>query len=416
MTRRQKDEYDKKIAGALRKYMPEDGLPKATDPAESPAEDSAPAAAWLERPLARAKRKQFFRGLGRAAAIFLLILAAGFGTACAASSEVRTAVGNTLKKQYERWRGEWTKPKAGEIRLPNYFQEASYTDEENDWYYSIIFTGFPGLYDPMHAGFIGIDLRHRYVEGCWDESYQMHIGPDGNPCYEIIRRQSTGRWFGQGSEAEKRDRKIVEEIMKKVLDPDDSGDPDPSDYDFEVLDKDMFFDLLKKALVSAPEEWSGSKRDSSLGTGTYVEPGWLDGYRFQIITAVRTDGIDEVYIDVLYRTGDGYNDYDQLSDLVEAGNASAAQQELFALLQDVRAAIKEQNSFTAMNELLGEKKIEGIDFARLITFLNYLDLGYDADHTELSIYCDDPAILPWENVTISKEEWDEHLRELGKIE
>ena len=142
----------------------------------------------------------------------------------------------------------------------------------------------------------------------------------------------------------------------------------------------------------------------------------LEMTAFQIIAAVRTDGIDEVYIDVLYRTGDGYNDYDQLSDLVEAGKASAAQQELFALLQDVRAAIKEQNSFTAMNELLGEKKIEGIDFARLITVLNYLDLGSDADHTELSIYCDDPAILPWENVTISKEEWDEHLRELGKIE
>ena len=100
----------------------------------------------------------------------------------------------------------------------------------------------------------------------------------------------------------------------------------------------------------------------------------------------------------------------QLSDLAEAGKADAAQQELFTLLQEVRAAIKEKNSFTAMEAALSEKKIEGIDLGRLILFLQALEEG------SAEKYHEDPSILPWETVTISKEEWDEHMRELGREE
>ena len=38
MTRRQRDEYDKKIAGALRKYLSEDGLSETEDTAAVPSE------------------------------------------------------------------------------------------------------------------------------------------------------------------------------------------------------------------------------------------------------------------------------------------------------------------------------------------------------------------------------------------
>ena len=398
-----KDEYDKKIAGALRKQLAEECRLDA--PEGAGLENAGIDTAWLEKPVKRAKNRQLLQRFGRVAAVFLLGLITGFGILCASSSEVRANVGGTFKQLYERWQGEIKRPEQPIPNSPAYFtQRASYTDEENDWYYELSFGRQPGLND--FATFIGLDLRHRYEEGRYNE----FTYPDGTRGYMIVRRQATGRWFGQGSDAEKRDRKLVNEILKKALDPAIAGDPDPADYSFEVLDKDLFFDLLKKALAAAPDEWTGKRRDSTLSTEILVEPEWQDGYRFQIISPVRQSGIDEVYIDVLYRTGDGFNDYVQLSDLAEEGKADALQQELFLLLQDVRAAIKEENSFTAREAVLKEKSIEGVDLGRLITFLQDLERG---DLSIFGKYHDDPNILPWETVFITKEEWEEHVRELS---
>lgn len=405
MTRRQRNEYDKKITGALRKQLAEECSSALPGTVPEVTENDA---AWLEMPLARAKKKQMLRSLGRAAAVFLLILIAGFGVIFASSSEVRAGVNSTWKQLYARWQGDLVKEQPPVPNSPAFFtQRASYTDEKNDWYYELSFGRQPGLDD--FATFIGLDLRHRYEEGRWAEAYNQGTNPDGTTSYTIVRRQATGRWFGQGSDAEKRDRKLVNEILKKALDPAISGDPDPADYSFEVLDKDMFFDLLKKALAAAPDEWTEKKRDATMTTVILAEPEWQDGYRFQIISAVRQSGIDEVYIDVLYKTGDGFNDYVQLSDLAETGKADASQSELFGLLQDVRAGIKDKNSFTAMEETLKAAKIEGVDLGRLITFLQ--DLDSEEDPFAFTKYHDDPAILPWEDVIISKEEWEEHVRE-----
>ncbi len=408
MTRSKKDEYDKKIAGALRKQLAEEcrlDAPEGAGP-----ENASIDTAWLEKPVKRAKNRQLLQRFGRVAAVFLLGLITGFGILCASSSEVRANVGGTFKQLYERWQGEIKRPEQPIPNSPAYFtQRASYTDEENDWYYELSFGRQPGLND--FATFIGLDLRHRYEEGRWAEVYQQEsVG--GEDRYMINRVQATGRWFGQGSDEEKRDRKLVNEILKKALDPAISGDPDPADYSFEVLDKDLFFDLLKEALAAAPDEWTGKRRDSTLSTEILVEPEWQDGYRFQIISPVRQSGIDEVYIDVLYKTGDGFNDYVQLSDLAEEGKADALQQELFLLLQDVRAAIKEKNSFTAMEAVLKEKSIEGVDLSRLITFLQDLESA-EPGVFSYSNYDDDPNILPWETVFITKEEWEEHVREVS---
>ena len=404
MKRSKKEEYDQKIASALRKQLAEECSSALPGTVPEATENDA---AWLEMPLARAKKKQMLRSLGRAAAVFLLILIAGFGVIFASSSEVRAGVNSTWKQLYARWQGDLVKEQPPVPYSPAYFtQRAFYTDEENGWYYELSFGRQPDLDD--FATFIGLDLRHRYEEGRWFEAYNRYDSPDGTPLYMINRIQATGRWFGLGSDAEKRDRKLVNEILKKALDPAIAGDPDPADYSFEVLDKDLFFDLLKQALAAAPDEWSGERRNANLSTVLLVEPEWQNGYRFQIISAVRQSGIDEVYIDVLYKTGDGFNDYVQLSDLAEEGKADALQQELFLLLQDVRAAIKEKNSFMAMESVLKEKSIEGVDLSRLVSFLQDLESG---DLNIFEKYHDDPAILPWEDVIISKEEWEEHVRE-----
>ena len=251
MKHRKKDEYDKKIASALRKQLAEECR---SDLPETVPEATENDTIWLDMPLARAKKRQTLRSLSRAAAVFLLVVIAGFGIIFASSSEVRAAVNNSWKQIYTRWQGDLEKPDPPVPDSPAFFtQRASYTDEENDWYYELSFGRQPGLND--FATFIGFDLRHRYEEGRWSEAYQMDQSPDGTPVYMINRIQATGRWFGQGSDAEKRDRKLVNEILQKALDPQISGDPDPADYSFEVLDKDLFFDLLKKALA-----WTEARR------------------------------------------------------------------------------------------------------------------------------------------------------------
>ena len=131
MTRSKKDEYDKKIAGALRKQLAEEcrlDAPEGAGP-----EDACIDTAWLEKPVKRAKNRQLLQRFGRVAAVFLLGLITGFGILCASSSEARANVGGTFKQLYERWQGEIKRPKQPIPNSPAYFtQRASYTDEEND--------------------------------------------------------------------------------------------------------------------------------------------------------------------------------------------------------------------------------------------------------------------------------------------
>ena len=401
MKRKQRKEYDSRIAGVLKEYFWQHDLTGVTE------EKLSVEGTLLQKAIIRRTRIQAIHSISRAAAVFLIVLLAGFGTVCAASPEVRAAVKNTWNQLFDRWNGEFEQTEPVKNGPANYYQVASCTDEKNDWYYAITLIGMPGNYDQSIASFIGIDLRHRYGEDCWNEAFMIDRAADGSPIYIVNSIRSSGIWFGMGSEAEKRDRKLIQEILEKVLNPEISGDPDPADYSFEVLDKEMFFGLLREALADAPDSWSGKERDTRLSTGVYVEPLWQDGYRFQIITAVRVNGIDEAYIDVLYQTGEAYNAYGQLSDLVEAGDATAQQQELFDFLQEVRSTVKDKDSFIAAVKELGEKKIEGVDFSRLIAFLKALEEGEEA------CYQDNPPDLPWKKEIISKEEWEERKQIYG---
>ena len=117
-----------------------------------------------------------------------------------------------------------------------------------------------------------------------------------------------------------------------------------------------------------------------------MEPQWTDGYRFQIGCLMSSGCVDELFIDVLYRTGEGYKDYVQLSDLVEDGTATPEQQEAWALIQTVAEQIKEEEYFPARSDLYRDKTLAGIDFNRLLRFLNDLNEGKDlsryAEHIE----------------------------------
>ena len=254
--------------------------------------------------------------------------------------------------------------------------------------------------DLCRYNFFGVNLRYRF-----DDAYrqiQWHEKDDPNPNvqqYDDYLQNPAGSGsdaslsvprylsWGQGSAAQRRDAEKIEAILTNDKEPEDLLALDPADYEFETIDKDLFFGLMREALTGAPHEertdlnyWEHQPVD------VLVEPEWTDGYRFQIGFLMSSGCVDELFIDVLYRTGEGYADYVQLSDLVEDGTATPEQQEAWALIQTLTEQIKEEEYFPARSDLYRDKTLAGIDFNRLLRFLNDLNEGKDlsryAEHIE----------------------------------
>ncbi len=234
--------------------------------------------------------------------------------------------------------------------------------------------------------FFGVNLRHRF-----DDAYRQvewHEGKDPNyqvMQYEDYLQDPTGvgpdaalvvqRYlsWGQGSAAQRRDCEKIEAILSNDREPEELLALDPADYEFETIDKELFFGLMREALTGAPhEERTDLKYWEHQSVDLLVEPEWTNGWRFQIGFLMASGCVDELLIDVLYRTGEGYQDYVQLSDLVEAGTATPEQREAFGLLQAVAARVKDEDHFLAGAELYRDKTIADLDFNRLLRFLTDL--------------------------------------------
>ena len=193
--------------------------------------------------------------------------------------------------------------------------------------------------------------------------------------------------WGMGSVAQARDREKIEAILSNGKEPEQLLALDPADYEFESIDGELFFGLMREALTGEPHaERTDLNYWNHQPAEILVEPEWTDGYRFQIGCLMGSGCVDEIYIDVLYRNGEGYKDYVQLSDLVENGTAIPEQTEAWALLQTVTEEIKQKDLFIARTDLYRDKTIAGIDFNRLLRFLTELHEAED-----LSGYIEQPA-------------------------
>lgn len=237
--------------------------------------------------------------------------------------------------------------------------------------------------------FFGVNLRYRF-----DDAYRMaewHEGDDPNPKtqqYDEYLQSPAGSGedaslyvpgrlnWGEGSAAQRRDAEKIAALLTNDKEPEDLLALDPVDYEFETIDKALFFGLMREALTGEPHEertdlsyWEHQPVD------VLAEPDWEDGYRFQIGFLMSSGCVDELFIDVLYQTGEGYADYVQLSDLVEAGTADPEQQEAWALIRSLTEQIKETDCFLAGAERCRDKTVSGIDFNRLLRFLTDLNEG-----------------------------------------
>ena len=238
--------------------------------------------------------------------------------------------------------------------------------------------------------FFGVNLRHRY-----DDDYLRvvtHIGEDPTPYAERYEDYLQGSaygngegsvlrelwvpdklYWGEGSAAQQRDMEQIEAILGSGMTPEALLALDPADYSFASFDKMIFFDLLREALTGAPhEEGTDPNYYNIQPVALLTEPTWQNGCKLQIGWLSEMGCIDELFIDLLYKTGEGRRDYVQLSDLVEAGEASAEQREAFELLQTVAERVKTSNRFLAGAELYRGRTLAGMDFDRLWTFMNDL--------------------------------------------
>lgn len=230
---------------------------------------------------------------------------------------------------------------------------------DNGWVYTFTREGMKDGDDSevFKYVFYGINVKYKYAEKFGGISSEDNL--------------NTG-WllFGEGSEAEKRDAQLVRSILSNDKTDEELLALNPDDYTFEVLDKDMFFELMREALTG---EAQAEGEDQNYWDKPYFvflnEQEYTDDYKFQICVLNETGLIDELFIDVLYKTGSGELEYVQLSDLVASGNATEGQTEVYSLIQTIVSDIMDNTSYIYNAGSYRGKIVDGIDFSRLYDFL-----------------------------------------------
>ena len=168
-----------------------------------------------------------------------------------------------------------------------------------------------------------------------------------------------------------RDLDKIAEILTTGTKPEALLALDPATIEFEVLDKDQFFRLMRKALTGDIREPDRQRSfDGLYDENYYREKVFLDDYIFRVSLLWGWGFMDEVFIDVAIGNE---NEYVLLSDLVEQGKATAEQQEAYALMRQIAESLKGREfepNYGA--EAYKDTVIGTIDFGRLYDMMNYL--------------------------------------------
>ncbi len=143
---------------------------------------------------------------------------------------------------------------------------------------------------------------------------------------------------------------------------------DKNKLSFEMLDVDIFYNLMTQALTEPQREYS----DKYIEFPSYAmlaEQTFRDGYKFQIGFRTGNGYVDVLYIDVLYQTGERFNQYVQLSDIIEKGEPTEKQSQLWQFVHKITNDILSDNDFTSGINEYGQTVIDGVNLGRLAVFL-----------------------------------------------
>ncbi len=268
-----------------------------------------------------------------------------------------------------------------------FFRKVAREMGEDGWLWTFVQHGMKNgemTPDLVVFTFYGINLRYRY-----DDAYIYHnYTPMSHGMVLHTTYAPAIMLAGFGPEAEARDMQKIDEFLASTRDPQELLSQDPDSLDLEVVDKELFFRLMRQAIEGDPQPEGTNMVYWSLPSWALLgEQEYIDGYKFQVGITNETGGVDKVYIDVIYETGTKYNDYIQLSDMVDNGTASAQQVEAFRKLEAITLAMEQQESYIAMGEEYKALELGGIQFSRLYDMLNNIHQGnwlpYDVNHVIL---------------------------------
>lgn len=248
---------------------------------------------------------------------------------------------------------------------------------ENKWYFSkniareVCDDGWVYTFDYLYLkndykddgiipfAFNGINLRYKYSKSEKGKENSAHS-------IQILGNSD--------SSALKHDMNLISDILDyengKVT-KDELLLLNPDDINFEEIDKNLFFKLMNNALNG-----EAHKEGNYFTLPSYAllsEPEYLNDYKFQIGFLADIGCVDVMFIDVLYKQGDDYNDYVQLSDLVDNATATPEQNQAFELMKNIANGIVANNDMKFGVDENKNKTIGQIDFSRLYTFLEDIE-------------------------------------------
>ena len=279
----------------------------------------------------------------------------------------------------------------------------SYELLDGDWvaefyYYYYPKELFPYEPAPYAYSFAINNMGYRYNEQ-WTESVTKNQDRSGNTVYDVVYSiYPVKSWFSV-SDSRRNDLEKLKDLLAQGLSPEQMLALDEDSLQFEELDKDLFFRLMRKALTDNQKtEKDVPSRQLDYYYSMEFENDYMDGYKFQVCylggggDMGQNCYIEKTVIDVLYKTGEKYNEYDQLSDLVKEGKASAKQQEAYALIRKIEDAVVAQNRFDALSDEYENLEIAEIDFGRLWQFMYDLESGDILFGERFALYGNEPEM------------------------
>ena len=280
-----------------------------------------------------------------------------------------------------------------ESKKATFYIKSAWETTDDGWVYVMNYEDFykPGNHDDLiKYWFYGFNVRYRFNDDYITTVYKPSEDPSrGSGVTSVI--VPSVLLAGNGPEDEKRDMQL---INGTILDSRQSVDEllalDPHDYNFESIDKDMFFRLLHECLESEiPEDRQDQTYRDKDARNLLTEQMYIDGYKFQVGSVnVSLGYVGVVYIDILYRTGDGYKDYIQLSDMIDDGSATDEQREIFSKLQRIASDCMEQESYIANADSYKNDKIGEVEFERLYKMMQNIHINnygqYEVDTSGLA--------------------------------
>lgn len=231
--------------------------------------------------------------------------------------------------------------------------------------------------------FFGINIRYRFQDEF--TKIQSHTLDDGTVVYE--RYTPAVMIWGQGSDDQAKDMATIRNIFNSDATDESLLALTTDDLSFSELDEDMFLRLLREALTSEPQREGTVLSYWEKPTYAFlVEQNYIDEYKFQIAFLQDTGCVDELFIDVLYKDGDGITEYVQLSDLVASGIATDAQNELYQTISLIVESIKTEETFLAGSDEYKDRTIADVELSRLYAFLKNIH------NNDLTAYQEDPIV------------------------